>query len=427
MKTEQKIENVIFYGAGIEADKYLSKSNKLYEPFVFCVTTLENNEIKKNGCDVITVDEAIRLYPESKIFICANQHNSMKMLRTLKEKGVSLDKIINREYRKGCTYLSEESRATFGGVYTKVVSECGGELKFKRLESLLDDLAKIENIRSEYRKKALAFDEIGYCDECFVQCADVYKKRNNDYKLNVVFESNYKDTVCNARCCYCTAYDKRRYDTNFEELESGRAFLEDWTELYNAYKEERIHVSFANGEMTASPWRKQVWQDLEKCNWNILVPTNGIIFDENLAQLIYEGRANTYIDFDAGTKNTFKTIRGVDAFEKVIDNVNRYIDRSGDYKNNISVKYLFLEGKNDSEEELSAFIEIAKEIGAIVIISNDNFTLPNRMTENLMQTMRNFIIDCDNNNLRIGIGRHCFNAEDYSDLMNLICENCKNQ
>jgi hypothetical protein len=91
------MKDLIFYGVGEETRKYLSNPNKLYNPLVFCITNLENGEMKKFGCDVVTIDEAIKRYPETEIFICANQYNSAKMLQILFKNGVPQNQFILQE------------------------------------------------------------------------------------------------------------------------------------------------------------------------------------------------------------------------------------------------------------------------------------------------------------------------------------------
>ncbi|GHV53565.1 hypothetical protein FACS1894216_11800 [Synergistales bacterium] len=415
---------VIFYGAGKYAQDNFLSLQKQASGCCFADNNPDKHHSKLCGLDVLPLHETIRKYPDFDILITVSYENVREIKEYLEAQDIPNDRIIypdELEFRSGCVYLETGEWSTFGGKTVKVVSECYGDLKLKRTGTVADDLLLIETARQKARASVLN-GETCSCDECFVNIEDFYVKQiYHNTELSVVFESNYKDTVCNVRCCYCTAYDDKRYLLDKDILESGNRFIDDWRQLIRLYADKCIYVAFANGEMTVSPWRDEVLCDLLNTakNWNLLIPTNGVEYNADIARLMRLGRVqDLMISLDAGTRETFQKIRGVDCFEKVISNIRRYKETS-ERSDCISIKYIILEGLNDNRIDIDCFVNIASELQVKVIISNDNFTLQNPMSDNVRNTIKFLADKLKSKKLQFFFGRHCFLATDYRWLQTL--------
>ena len=66
---------------------------------------------------------------------------------------------------------------------------------------------------------------------------------------------------------------------------------------------------------------------------------------------------------DCATRELFRKIKGVDKFDVVIENIKKYVIESKSASNNIVVKYIILEGVNDSKEEIDKWIELCSNLG----------------------------------------------------------------
>jgi molybdenum cofactor biosynthesis enzyme MoaA len=82
------------------------------------------------------------------------------------------------------------------------------------------------------------------------------------------------------------------------------------------------------------------------------------------------------VSLDAGTADTFAKIKGIDCFDKVIKNLEKYAAVG-----NIQLKYILLEGINDNKNDIDDFVAIAERINANVQISRDNRKSFTRMSE----------------------------------------------
>ncbi|GHV17117.1 hypothetical protein AGMMS49938_17720 [Fibrobacterales bacterium] len=406
---------IICYGAG----KWASDNKNLLpsDTMCFCDKDQTKHGTSLYNYPIYSLQQGFELYPDAKIFLSVGTKFINEILQYLCAIGIERERILlndDTEQHAGCVYLERIPWITIGGAKIKVVSEYIGELSINRVGDLQQDFEKIERNRQNCRKKSFLQSDFN-CNDCFVNAFDFYpsKVRNVDY--NIVFESNYKDTVCNARCVYCTAYDERRYAQNVKSENKGPAFIDDWRKIKSMFVGKKLFIGMANGEMTISPWKDEVIKDINESKWEILVPTNCFIYNNELAKIAADGRAIFIFSLDAGTPETFKRIKGFDKFNRCISNIKEYLSKckSSDYH---CLKYLLLENINDNQENFDGFIDVAKKLCCPVMISNDNFTLPNRMSITLKEKLLLFIDKLRTAGIWFDFGRATFQSDDYMEL-----------
>jgi len=111
---------------------------------------------------------------------------------------------------------------------------------------------------------------------------------------------------------------------------------------------------------------------LLKSKWKIELLSNMSLYKEKLAALMESGRIVLLLtSLDAGTRETFKAIKRVDMFDRVVENLKKYPV----HKTRLMLKYIFLEGVNDNEADVDGYYEIVKEVGGIISLSA-NLTAP---------------------------------------------------
>ena len=69
------------------------------------------------------------------------------------------------------------------------------------------------------------------------------------------------------------------------------------------------------------------------------------------------------LSLDSGCMETYKKIKQVDKFDKIIKNLQQYIKKSPSAVNQIRMKYIFLEGINDNKEEIEKFLNLVRNLG----------------------------------------------------------------
>ncbi len=81
------------------------------------------------------------------------------------------------------------------------------------------------------------------------------------------------------------------------------------------------------------------------------------------------------IDFslDCGTREKYKKIKRVDAFDQVIENIKKYISFSKPGKDTFVAKYIIVDGLNDNIEDLNNWIELINSLGIKEVRIDVNF------------------------------------------------------
>jgi wyosine [tRNA(Phe)-imidazoG37] synthetase (radical SAM superfamily) len=95
--------------------------------------------------------------------------------------------------------------------------------------------------------------------------------------------------------------------------------------------------------------------------------TNNIVYYDEISKFLNEKRAQLCVSVDSGTQETYARIKGVDKFNVVVENLQRYIANSPELPN-IILKYILLPSYNDNEYEMSKFIEMIKSLGMYFVI-----------------------------------------------------------
>ncbi len=229
-----------------------------------------------------------------------------------------------------------------------------------------------ENYEGEVFSKQELLSQIDYYNTLFkngnfpVPCRNCVHIEEKEWD-----EENYIDYItitnfskCNADCIYCSNGEEMISRTN--ETYEILPILKHLKNIELIRKGCEIHIG--GGEFTI----------YEECNAilelfavndfaRVFVPTNAIKY----SQLLFEAmdKATTYIivSLDSGSKNLYKKIKRVDAFNQVIQNLKKYAatEKSRDA---IRLKYIIIPTVNDNIFEFKKFLNIAKNIGVQNII-----------------------------------------------------------
>lgn len=168
-------------------------------------------------------------------------------------------------------------------------------------------------------------------------------------KLKINLLSIEAHSVCNMKCTYCseTYYGglKAKYSLKklFEHFHEADAFDKD------------INIVWGGGEPTLMDDFEEIFQLFT----HKLTPksnklfTNAINYSSLIEYFLKKGQLTITISTDAGTKETFKKIRGADVFDKVFCNIKKYHNVAN---NGVIIKYI-LTKDNNSFEEINNFLK----------------------------------------------------------------------
>lgn len=167
--------------------------------------------------------------------------------------------------------------------------------------------------------------------------------------LEIKHLSIESQTHCNARCSYCdkTYYGGLDPNYNLEEIyykfSSANVFSDD------------ISIVWGGGE----PLLMKDFEKMFRLFTNNLRPkhnrvfSNSILYSPLLASYLKEKKAYLTTSIDAGTRETFRKVRGVKSFDEVFRNLSKYVREAG---RNVTIKYI-LTDNNCDVSEFNSFIK----------------------------------------------------------------------
>ena len=98
------------------------------------------------------------------------------------------------------------------------------------------------------------------------------------------------------------------------------------------------------------------------------VPSSGIKYSKMIEKGISTGQLSVVVSIDSSSREMYKKIKQIDAFETVCKNLKKYAKaQKGSY--NVISKYIIIPELNDTKKEIDNWLKFNKEnnIGVIVI------------------------------------------------------------
>lgn len=362
---------ILIYGAGNNAKKLWGKESvskqELSQIFEQAVAFLDKDENKQGtifmGKPVLSIEDGLKLYPNAYIYISIwfSENSYKQIFDELTSKGISRSRFIN--CRLTCDYLEKfivcgYHEIAFGGKVgedsgTHSLKPCCSDYGKNQVDyvEVHSDLRESFDGYLKLRSSLLEKIKEGHmccCTGC-PQLRYTSEVISNEFEY-VIFNEIGK---CNCMCTYCNYEDRLGRDVS-EDI--------DVLELYallkeHGYNDKKGIIELCNGEITIHPDKKRIYDGLT--DTNIMFLTNGLVYDEEITRRMKEGTGILNISIDSGTKETFKRIKGIDGFERVVSHLTKY---SAEKRGKIFLKYIFIPGVNDREDDVVGFIELCKKI-----------------------------------------------------------------
>lgn len=278
----------------------------------------------------------------------------------------SFDLVKNGGTYKSCEYLNCAVSFTNDAIYSCCGKDLEGEvfLPFGFQAPLLYGNPTYDTVFNEsffdtiYQKKLeyigkLNSIEASCCDGCTFIKTDNWKPFP---KLNFEVVTFEGDHICNASCVYCKQDHSKK--STYSVYELTKACVDFG---YIDANHSNNFFTFGGGEPTLMQNFDEIMDKVGLVG-NRHFYTTCIKFSEKIAQYMEIAKnGGIIVSLDAGTPETYKKIKGVDQFYKVIENFKKYYERSK-YKNRVTLKYIVRED-NCSEEEIDAFLQMIADNG----------------------------------------------------------------
>jgi pyruvate-formate lyase-activating enzyme len=154
-------------------------------------------------------------------------------------------------------------------------------------------------------------------------------------------------------------------------------------------------VTLGIGEYTIARNHGAVLKRLEK--YPLMLFTNAYKWSDPSAEALTRGNTWLRVSVDSGTRETFAKVKGVDGWDKVCGNLERYAKLG-----TIILKYIIFPGQNDDDANFKGFYELADRLGAKTELSRDYFG-DGDLPEETLEKMAEFIIHFQNSGKLYGV------------------------
>lgn len=189
--------------------------------------------------------------------------------------------------------------------------------------------------------------------------------------LRVLFQTvsiNMHRHLCNCKCVYC-------------DLWRGKGEGYPILPVLQSLQEQRIlapdcYFSWGGGEPSILRDFEDTSIWIREHGWLQYIHTNCLRFSPAIVSLLQDGRGGINISLDSGSAAIYQKVKGIDGFNKVCENLERYAAATTSIKN-IHLKYIIFE-MNNSAAEIKNFFSICTQLGIINVQYSLNFKEMNK-------------------------------------------------
>jgi len=351
--------------------------------------------------DVVSIDDALARYPDADVWVT---YAKVGYIADMLAKKMPPERVhfleADLEYRKGCKYLGN-----FMLFREASFSPCcvAGQMPAIRVSgSFKQRLAVWQNYTTKLID-AINNGSPNKCQGCHMLMKGFWRK---SVKLSMLsFASSNRGDACNFKCVYCYSKDSLERLKSVTEGLTVYERLQQLADIPYINTEDMI-LQLSNGEFTVNKHCDAMLDIILNSNWKLDLTSNCSVYREKLAELMERGRVTAIVtSLDAGTRETFKKIKGNDRFDIVVANLRKYPLE----KTRLNVKYIFLEGINDNEAEVDSFYEIVKELGGIIMFSSDR-NMP--FTEKMRELALRMVLKAKADGVKINAGSNFLSSRD---------------
>lgn len=195
-----------------------------------------------------------------------------------------------------------------------------------------------------------------HCEGCFNLKEDWW---DTDEYFSYFYLSHW--TRCNCNCNYCYTEENKKYFNSLKEYKMMpilQEMLERKLLRYNGY------LAYGGGEPACLDEFDDITElFLENNVRSIVTNTSGIKPVKSILKGIPTGRLDVTISVDCADRETYKKIKQIDAYDRVMETLKLYTAAQTENKTLVRSKYIIIPGLNDSEKEIEKWLTQSCEIG----------------------------------------------------------------
>jgi uncharacterized Fe-S cluster-containing radical SAM superfamily protein len=345
--------------------------------------------------------EAVERFGDFDVFVTANERHAPSIIGYLLENGVKSENITNYEpveKRKGCATVESWISLLFSGEHLEFAYCCRGtefgcfsdRPKIILFDTMLNNkiFSSILQNQKEIQKDIKCGCPPQLCDDCWWSKEVGY--HYVDFKLRQINIGGY--APCNFSCHNCgnvIQWEKCTYNA-WDTLLDRFKVIED-----SGMVADDCLITLALGEPTIAKNHGEILQHLGR--YPLIVFSNAYVWSEPTAEALADGNTWLRVSVDAGTRETFAKIKGVDGFGRVYKNLENYAKYG-----TLVLKYIVFPELNDDDANLYGFMELADRLNAKVNLSRD-FAGSTDISEEFLKKLAELTVHFQNKKKLYGI------------------------
>lgn len=365
----QEKKLIIIFGAG-HFGKMLF--NKYKKEDVYCFADNYKAGQVYCGKPIISFNELCRIHQDYDVILAIE--DNAEIIEQCRNAGIKLTHRYYR-YRLGCRPVQEDLVVGRNHMQTC----CSVKHKRFNLE-LSGDWKNDCRLLMEYKQTIIdkmIRNEPNDCDGCSFLYYDFFCDHP---KLKCFSITGGAGEHCNCKCIYCDV------PTLNTVTDFGEYTLMEPLYAFEDYITKDTLIMAGGAEITISPYKQAYFDFIRKKHCSAKFLTSGILFSQEIANLLKnDARNNLCVSLDSGTRETYKRVKGVDAFDVIVANLKKYRT----FSSNITLKYILIEGINDNENEIDNFFEISKCITNDLMITVE-YSCPDSGSDKMLGLIEHF-------------------------------------
>lgn len=243
------------------------------------------------------------------------------------------------------------------------------------------------------------------CSECPYLVKRWTKFRKG--KISHVVINNFRE--CNCRCSYCNAWDNEFIKSNKQNY----SLLYTLQNMHdNQQLSNRCKFSWGGGEPTITKDFTEVFNFIKNNNYSQIINSNCIKYKDVISSASGGGCVTIRASIDSGTRETFNKIKGVDCFDNVILNIEKYANAP---KTKIELKYI-VKNDNCSISDMDGFVDLCKKLKIfnIVVSPEASDAWGGKISDEAICSTIYLIKMLDKNNINLNVLRELYGERYYS-------------
>lgn len=232
------------------------------------------------------------------------------------------------------------SIGTKGEYITLMEDFHGGKLDWDKLTALR------KQIKDSHKKGIIT----PQCQGCVKLMERDWEEKNT---INNIIISHW--VKCNCNCAYCETRNKTEFYKNYKSYEILPIFKD-------MLKKNLIDfdggIFFGGGEPTElKEFDKLLNFFTTNGSKQIIINTSAISHSKAIASALDKDAISLTISVDSGFAETYKKIKRTNTYNRVWDNIKKYVSAQGENKYSVKTKFIIIPNVNDNVEEIEQWLQ----------------------------------------------------------------------